>query len=147
MLVGNQRLAAWFGVGVVLWGLPLAVLAGLKGEPAALLLLALLGVGNALVDIGFFTLVGRLAPERMLSRVFALVESVGAVMVGAGALLAAALGNAFGVRVALVVVGLIGPVLVVACWTRLRRLDLQMVDREDDIALLRSVSVFDPSNT
>ncbi len=63
---------------------------------------------------------------------------------GGGALLAAALGNAFGVRVALVAVGLIGPVLVVVSWTRLRRLDLQMVDREDDIALLRSVSVFDP---
>jgi len=144
VLVGNQRLAAWFGVGVILWGLPLAVLAGVGGEPAALLLLALLGVGNALVDIGFFTLVGRLAPERMLARVFALMESVGALTVGAGALLAAALGNAFGVRVALVAVGLVGPVLVVVSWTRLRRLDLQMVDREDDVALLRSVSVFDP---
>jgi CRP-like cAMP-binding protein len=43
-----------------------------------------------------------------------------------------------------VAVGLIGPVLVTVSWRRLRRLDLQMVDREDDIALLRSVSVFDP---
>jgi MFS family permease len=144
VLVGNRRLAAWFGAGVVLWGLPLAVLADAPGEAAALVLFALLGVGNALVDIGFFTLVGRLAPERMLARVFALMESVGALTVGAGSLLAAALANAFDVRTSLAVVGSLGPALVVVSWRRLRRLDLDMVDREDDIALLRTVEIFDP---
>ncbi len=144
VLVGNRRLAALFGVGVALWGLPLAILADAPGEAAALVLFALLGVGNALVDIGFFTLVGRLAPERMLARVFALMESVGALTVGAGSLLAAALATVFDVRTALAVVGSLGPALVVVAWRRLRSLDLEMVDREADVALLRTVEVFDP---
>ncbi len=144
VLVSNRHLAVWFGVGVALWGLPVAMLADATQKGVALALFALLGVGNALVDIGLFTLVGRLAPERMLSRVFALMESVGALTVGAGSLAAAGLVDVFGVRTALVVVGSIGPALVVVAWRRLRRLDLEMVDREDDIALLRTVSVFDP---
>ncbi len=36
------------------------------------------------MDVGVFTLVARLAPERVLARVFGLLESVGALAVGAG---------------------------------------------------------------
>jgi MFS family permease len=144
VVVGNHRLAAWFGVGVAMWGLPLVVLAGFPGRASALLLYALIGVGNALVDIGFFTLVARLAPERMLGRVFGLTESVGALTVGGGSVLAAALANLLDVRIALAVVGALGPVLVLLGWMGLRRLDSAMVGRAADIALLRTVSVLDP---
>jgi hypothetical protein len=72
------------------------------------------------------------------------MESVGALTVGGGSLLAAALANAFDVRTSLAVVGALGPALVVVAWRWLRRLDLDMVDREGDIALLRTVEVFDP---
>jgi MFS family permease len=144
VVVGNRRLAAWFGIGVTLWGLPLVVLAVVPGRASALLLFAVIGVGNALVDIGFFTLVARLAPERMLGRVFGLTESVGALTVGVGSVLAAALANLFDLRVALVAVGALGPVLVLLGWVGLRRLDATMDDRAADIALLRTVSVLDP---
>jgi hypothetical protein len=144
VVVRNHRLAAWFGIGVALWGLPLVVLAGFPGRPSALLLFAVLGVGNALVDIGFFTLVARLAPERMLGRVFGLTESVGALTVGGGSVLAAALANLLDVRIALAVVGALGPVLVLLGWAGLRRLDSAMADRTAGIALLRTVSVLDP---
>jgi hypothetical protein len=144
VVVGNQRLARWFGIGVALWGLPLVVLAVVPGRASALLLFAAIGVGNALVDIGFFTLVARLAPERMLGRVFGLTESVGALTVGAGSVLAAALADLFDVRVALAAVGALGPVLVLLGWVGLRRLDATMDDRAADIALLRRVSVLDP---
>jgi hypothetical protein len=144
VLVGNQRLAAWFGIGVALWGLPLVVLAAAPGRASALLLYALIGVGNALVDIGFFTLVARLAPERMLGRVFGLTESVGALTVGAGSMLAAALADLLDLRTALAVVGALGPLLVLFGWIGLRRLDSTMVGRGDGIALLRTVRVLDP---
>ncbi len=144
VLVGNQRLAAWFGAGVILWGLPLVVLAGFPGRASALLLYAVIGVGNALVDIGFFTLVARLAPERMLGRVFGLTESLGAFTVGGGAVLAAALVHLLDLRTALAIVGALGPVLVILGWWGLRRLDSAMVDRAEDIALLRTVRVLDP---
>ncbi|WP_191907985.1 MFS transporter [Nocardioides cynanchi] len=144
VMVGNQRLAGWFGIGVALWGLPLVVLAAVPARATALLLYALVGVGNALVDIGFFTLVARLAPERMLGRVFGLTESLGALTVGGGSVLAAALAHLLDVRSALAVVGALGPVVVILGWRGLRRLDAVMVDRAGDIALLRTVRVFDP---
>jgi hypothetical protein len=144
LFVSNRRLAVWFGLGVALWGLPLVVLAAAPGRASALLLFAVLGVGNALVDVGVFTLIARLAPERVLARVFGLLESVGALTVGLGSALAALLADTTDLRVAVAIVGAIGPVIVVLSWSRLRRLDATMVARDEDISLLRTVSMFDP---
>jgi Cyclic nucleotide-binding domain len=80
----------------------------------------------------------------MLGRVFGLTESIGAFTVGGGAVLAAALADLLGIRPALGVVGALGPTLVLLGWWGLRRLDAAMVDRAEDIALLRTVQVLDP---
>ena len=144
MFVGNRRLAVWFGAGVGLWGAPLAVLALVPHQPAALVLFALLGIGNALVDIGVFTLIARLAPERVLVRVFGLVECVGGLFVGLGAALAAWAASTTSLRDALVMVGIIGPALVLVFWFPLRRLDDAMLARDEDLQLLQRVHVFDP---
>ena len=144
MYVGNHRLATWFGAGVATWGAPLVLLALAPSETAALLLFALIGVGNALVDAGLFTLIARLTPERVLARVYGLLESIGALGVGAGAVAAASLTASTSLRGAIAILGAIGPVLVLICWLPLRRLDATMVARDDDIALLRSVDVFAP---
>src|SRR5262245_36155533 len=50
VLVGRGRLAADFGLGVVLFGLPLALVAAWQSEASALVLLAIVGVGNTLAD-------------------------------------------------------------------------------------------------
>jgi MFS family permease len=144
MYVGNHRLATWFGAGVATWGAPLILLALAPSEPAALLLFAVIGVGNALVDVGVFTLVARLAPERVLARVYGLLESVGALCVGAGSVIAAGLATATNLREAIALMGAIGPALVLICWFSLRRLDDTMLARDEDIDLLRTVTVFDP---
>ncbi|HEX4688362.1 MAG TPA: MFS transporter, partial [Nocardioides sp.] len=144
MYVGNRRLASWFGAGVATWGLPLVLLATAPREPTALVLFALIGVGNALVDVGVFTLVARLAPERVLARVFGLLESVGAICVGAGSVAAAWLATSTSLREALALIGAIGPALVLICWFPLRRLDESMIARDEDLDLLRTVTVFDP---
>ena len=52
-----------------------------------MLMLAMVGAGNALVDVGGFTLIGRIAPADVLARVFGVLESVVALGVGLGALL------------------------------------------------------------
>jgi MFS family permease len=142
--VTNRRLAVWFGVGVALWGAPLIALAAVPHQATALGLFALIGVGNALVDVGVFTLVARLVPERVLARVFGLLECIGGLAVGGGSVLAAWLASATDVREALWLIGAIGPVLVLLCWVPLRRLDDAMVARDEDLELLRRVSVFDP---
>jgi hypothetical protein len=143
MYVGSRRLAVWFGTGVALWGAPMIVLALVPHTPTALSMMALLGVGNALVDVGLFTLVARLVPERALGRVFGLLECIGGLAVGGGSMLAAWLA-AGDLREALWVVGLIGPALVLIFWFPLRRLDDAMSARDEDLALLRRVDVFDP---
>src|SRR5918995_611643 len=62
LLVGTSRLARWFGVGAALWGAPLVVI-GLFPSPAtAAVMLAAVGAGNALIDVGGFTLIARISP-------------------------------------------------------------------------------------
>jgi Major Facilitator Superfamily/Cyclic nucleotide-binding domain len=144
LFVGNRRLAVWFGTGVAMWGAPLVVLAAFPSRPAALALFALIGVGNALVDVGLFTLVARLAPERVLARVYGLLECIGGLFVGGGSVLAAWLASSTDLRQALWIVGAVGPALVLVFWFQLRRIDDAMVARDEDLSLLRRVAVFDP---
>jgi MFS family permease len=144
MFVTNRRLAVWFGAGVALWGAPLIVLALVPHQLAALSLFALIGFGNALVDVGLFTLIARLAPERLLGRVFGLMECIGGLAVGGGSVLAAGLASSVGLREALWIIGAIGPALVLLQWYPLRRLDDTMTARDEDLALLRRVTVLDP---
>src|SRR6185295_15255363 len=91
-----------------------------------------------------FTLVARLAPERVLARVYGLLESVGAIAVGAGSVLAAWLASTTDLRVSLALIGAVGPALVLILWFQLRRIDEAMVARDEDLGLLRRVTVFDP---
>ena len=144
LLVGTKRLARWFGLGVVLWGLPLTLVAVVTSEPAALVLLAVIGIGNALVDVGLFTLMARLSSDSVMARVFGLLESVGALGFAAGAAVSPVVIDLFGLRGALVVVGLIGPVLTAVSWPRLHRLDTAMVGLDQEVHLLRGVQMFAP---
>ena len=123
LLVGTRRLGAWFAVGVALWGLPLALVGLVPRQGAALLLLAFVGVGNALIDVAGFTLLGRMAPDEVLARVFGVLESLVAVSIGIGAVVASWVVEASGSRAALIGIGLVCPVLALATWWRLRHLD------------------------
>jgi MFS family permease len=144
LLVGSRRLAAWFGIGVAMWGVPIALIGLFPSQSAALTSLACVGVGNALVDLGLFTLLARLAPDDVLVRVFGLLESLGALTVGLGAIAASMLIEVSGVQVALVVVGVLCPVLAAAASPRLRRLDRSIGVRDQQIALLRGVPMLRP---
>ena len=123
LLVGTSRLARWFGVGAALWGAPLVVIGLFPSPVTAAVMLAAVGAGNALVDVGGFTLIARIAPTRALARVFGLVESVVALSVGLGAVVTPFVMDAVGLRMALVVLGLLSPTAVALTWLRLRALD------------------------
>jgi predicted MFS family arabinose efflux permease len=79
-------------------------------------LLACVGVGNALVDLGGFTLLARLAPDDVLARVFGVLESLVALSIGLGAVVAALVIEISGVRPALVAVGLLCPIAAAVSW-------------------------------
>jgi CRP-like cAMP-binding protein len=70
---------------------------------------------------------------------FAGFEAILTLGVAAGGLLAPVLIDVLGVRGALVVVGLLAPAAVVACWPALRRINAGMRVRDADIEILREV--------
>ena len=144
LLVGTRRLGAWFAVGVVLWGLPVSLIGVFPQQATALLMLALVGVGNALIDLGGFTLLARIASDDVLARVFGVLESLVALTIGLGAVLASLLIELYGVRSALVAIGLVCPIAAVASLHRLRRLDRSIGVRDRDIDLLQAVDVLNP---
>jgi MFS family permease len=141
LLVGTRRLGAWFAVGVALWGLPVTLIGVLPEEVAALGLLACVGIGNSLIDLAGFTLLARLAADEVLARVFGVLESLVALSIGVGALIASLVVDGAGVRPALVTVGLVCPVLAVVSWPRLRGMDQSIGVRDEDIDLLHQVAM------
>ena len=141
LLVDTRSLGAWFAIGVALWGLPVTLIGVFPSQLAAWVLLSFVGVGNALIDLGGFTLLARLASDEVLARVFGLVESVVALSIGVGALVASLLVEQSGVRAALVIVGLLCPVLAAASWRRMRDMDQTVNVRDRDIALLQAVAM------
>jgi MFS family permease len=142
LLVGSGRLGAWFAVGVGLWGLPLTLVGLVPQESAALGMLAFVGVGNALIDVAGFTLIGRKAPDEVLARVFGVLESLVTVSIGIGAIFASLMVGWFGIQTALIAIGLVCPVLAAAAWRRLRALDRSVGVLDAEAALLQRVPMF-----
>jgi hypothetical protein len=141
LLVTTRRLGAWFAVGVALWGVPVTLIGVFPQQAAAFGLLAAVGVGNALIDVGGFTLLARLAPDDVLARVFGVLESLVALFIGVGAIVTSLVIGLSGVRPALVIVGLLCPVCAVASWRRLRRMDRSIDVRDRDIGTLQAVAM------
>lgn len=144
LLLGSRRMAAFFGLGIVLWGLPVAAIAVAPGELATIGLLALVGAGNALVDVTVFTLLQRLVPDRILARTLGVAEMLWTLAMAAGSLATPVVIWALGVHGALVAVGALLPGLVLLTWSRLRRVDAEVEIRDDEIALLRRVPLLRP---
>ena len=138
-LVGRGRLALWFGVGIALFGAPLVVIGAVPEQAVAILLLGVVGIGNALIDVGGFTLLARLTDERVLARMFAGFEAILTLGIAAGALVTPLVVDLLGVRWALVAAGLLAPLAVAASWPALRRLDAEVHVRDGDIETMRAV--------
>jgi Cyclic nucleotide-binding domain len=144
VFVSGRRLAMLEGIGVMLWGLPLTLSGALPHEPAVLALMCVIGVGNALVDIGLYTLPTRLVPEGLLARLFGAKESLTALSVAVGSLVTPLAVDRLGIRGALVALGLVAPALVALAWRRLRAIDASIVHRDDEVAVLNRVAIFRP---
>ena len=87
-LVLSQRgkLAHDFGFGVALWAAPLLLVAIWPTIASALVAMALIGLGNSLVDVNAETIIQRLVPDEVLGRVFGALDSaaIAGMAIGAG---------------------------------------------------------------
>jgi MFS family permease len=122
-LVGRGRLAVDFAAGLISWGLPIAVIAAFINSGLALAMLVVVGIGNVLVDVAGLTLLQRVAPDDVLGRVFGVLETVFSITTGIGAGLAPVMLHVLGTRGALLATGAVLPVLALACWPALARID------------------------
>jgi MFS family permease len=143
-LVGRGRLTAYFTVGIVLWGIPIAVM-GLWPKPIpSFLLLMIVGLGNTLVDVSAFTLLQRAVPDEVLGRVFGAVQSLWVGTIGLGSILAPVAIDLVGIEGALIITGAILPVLAALLWRRLSALDRAAPVPERELELLRGIDIFRP---
>jgi CRP-like cAMP-binding protein/predicted MFS family arabinose efflux permease len=141
-LIG-RRLTSNFLVGILLWGLPIALI-GVFPEPVpALIFLALVGLGNTLVDVSAFTLLQRAVPDEVLARVFGAVQALWVGAIGIGAILAPLLIAALDIRGALIVTGAMLPILATLLRRRLSPLD-EVPIPERELQLLRGIEIFKP---
>ena len=140
----SRRLAALQGLGVVCFGIPLTLSGAFPYAPVVLALMCVVGLGNALVDTGLHTLPARLVPEHLLARVFGVKASLAGLSVAIGAFITPFAIALLGVRGALAVLGLLAPAASALAWWRLRAIDEAIAQRDDEIALLASVRMFNP---
>jgi MFS family permease len=143
MTLGSRRLGVIFGLALVFWGVPIALLAPGSNLPAAILLLAVVGVANSVEDVAIITLLQRTTPEELLTRVLAVLWGVAMGAVAIGSLVAPALVSAFGVHPTFVVVGIILPLLAVATYRQLAEID-RAVAPTQQLDLIGEVPMFEP---
>jgi CRP-like cAMP-binding protein len=144
LLIGNRRLADWFGLGLLLCGLPIAAI-GLIGSPApAIVLMVVWGVGMSLSDVGAQALLNRIVPAASIGGVTGAMESGKLVFEGFGSLVAPALLVTLGVRGAVIAAGGILPVVVLLGGRSFARIDDRAVARVEILELLRRVPFFVP---
>jgi len=137
MTLGGRRLAAPFGLSLVFWGVPIVLIAPRPYFAAAILLLAVVGAANSVEDVAVFTLLQRVIPDEMLTRILGLVWGLAMGGVAIGSIVAPAIVRGIGPRPAFVLVGSILPLLTLLAYRPLVEIDrtvappaaLELIDR------------------
>lgn len=142
VLASRRRLAGGFALGILLWGLPLALAAAMSSLAPAIILLGLVGMGVMLVETNGMTMLQRSADNEVLGRVFAVLQGLIFGSMAVGAVVAPALVTWLGPRGALLAAGLFLPVLLVPAWATLRRIDSEAWSGEEPLELLRRIKIF-----
>jgi MFS family permease len=141
-LTGRRRLAGDLGLGVILWGVPIAVAAIWPNLALGLVLFAIIGLANTIVDVAGMTLLQRSADDEVLGRVFGIMESLILGTIALGALIAPGLVSLIGARGALLATGIFLPALLVPLWPALGRVDAAGRISREALELLRALPIF-----
>jgi MFS family permease len=140
----GRRLAVAFGVALVFWGLPIALMAPSSFLVTVLLLLAVVGAANSIEDVAALTLLQRIVPDDVLTRVLGVVWGLAMGGVALGSILAPAVVSLAGAEAALVAVGLILPVLALLAWRRLVAIDRSAPGPTAELSVIDCVPMLAP---
>jgi hypothetical protein len=139
----KQRLATDFGIGVIFWALPLLLIAAVPSLAPAFLAMLVIGVANPIVDVNASTIMQRVAPDRVLGRVFGALETGLIATMALGALIMPILIALVGLRWSLAVLGVAITLMVVPTLGALRRMDAGLAPPAG-LDLLAATSIFAP---
>ena len=139
----RQKLGQDFCTGVILWSLPLVLIAAWPSTAVAVLVMVLLGLANPLVDVNLDTLLQRLTPDHLMGRVFGTLDSayIASMALGAGAM--PLLISLFGLQWGMAVLGLAVTLVVLPAIPRMRRLDV-ILKAPEGMPLLEAIPMFAP---
>lgn len=141
----HARLVAFLAAGVCLLTLPLLVLGDLTTLFGVALLVAVLGAGNALVDIGGNTLLQRATPETMTSRVVGLLDSMSMLGAAAGAMLTGAVLAGHDRSETFVAFAIVSLAVLLVATAALVPVERSVAPADpDEVALLRRIPFFAP---
>jgi MFS family permease len=143
MTLGGRRLAIPFGLALVFWGLPITLIGPWPELGVAIVLLAVVGAANSVEDVAVFTLIQRLVPDQILTRVLGVTWSLAMGGVALGSIAAPVLVEAVGARPAFVVVGAVLPLLTLVTYRRLAEID-RAVAPAPELELIERVPMFAP---
>jgi MFS family permease len=139
----RRRLAGDLTVGVVLWSMPLVLVAIWPHPVAAFVMVALLGFGNPLVDVNMDTIIQRITPDEVMGRVFGAVETCLITTMALGAVIMPLLVHWVGLRGGLAAIGVAVALLAVLGLPRMRSLDGRL-GRPAGLDLLEPIAMFRP---
>ena len=143
-LIGRRKLATDFGLGLILIGAGLGLIGVWPTVIGAVILIAVFGIGNTLVDVSGVTLLQRAVPDEVLGRVFGALQSILVLGLAIGALIVPFLLDLISIRAALILVGAMLPVLALLLWRRLSVINERALVPVERIELLRANPIFAP---
>jgi len=144
LLVARRRLTPPFVGGATSWGVALAAVGFFPSRLLAPVFVGVAGAGRPLIDVAGRTLLQRVVPDRVLSRVFGVLEGLYMAGLALGLTITPILFALLGQRATFVVAGAFLPFVFLLAWRRLAGIDASVAVPEERLALLRSMPIFAP---
>ena len=141
VLIGRPRLAGPLVLAALFTGLAFALAGQSQAAMIALLLVAVSGAGKLFYDVASRTFIQRLLPDHLLTAMFGLQEALTMTGLALGTLAAPTLVGLVGVQGAFIAAGCFLPLIAVASYSTLRRLDAESDVPVDVLASLLQVPI------
>jgi MFS family permease len=145
-IAGMRRLGTIIVAGLMVYGLPTALLAVVHSPAIAFVLEVIRGGGTLVVDVLAITALQRTVSRDVVARVFGVFFALVLAAISLGALLMPILLNAFGLTNTLLIVGFGIPALTLLSYPKVRQIDRQAAGQlrriEPRIGVLERLDIF-----